>query len=61
MWCEAGDVCNACDVWLYIVSDDGCESHGVVCAAHGIRGAHVACVALGACVLECVARVQPAQ
>ena len=30
MWCEAGGVCNACDVCLYIVSDDGCVSHGGV-------------------------------
>ena len=32
--------------------------HDVVCATHGIREAHVACVALSACVFdECVALV----
>ena len=56
MWCEAGGVCIACNVCLYIVSDDGCVSHGGV-AARGTREAYVAFVALSECVYECVARV----
>lgn len=44
--CIAACVCTVGD------GEDGCVSHGVVCAAHGIRRAHVVCVALSACVFD---------
>jgi len=57
VWCEVGGVCIACNVCLYIVSDDGCVSRGGVWAARGTRVAYVAFVALSECVHEWVARV----